>query len=427
MGAVTRIKSTGDLLTDGIGYDFPEEIRGGRNLLLKTNQQFDWVSTSFGQSLTKTTTGMTAFPGYSSLRGKTLTLSLDVNTTNLVYGTTNPWLGAEIRFNHPNGEYTFVSLGNKIIASGTSGEWIRYSWSVTLPDKEIVSSSTLTVLMRDATGSASIKNIKLEIGDKSTPWTPAPEDLGLTYPNTVQEFRKTELYEFPENLRGGRNLLQKNYMTPTSKVTNIVSTGFSSPGDWAYPVIGNFNLTKMLKPNTTYTCQYKYEVLEVSPNTIAYSQLSHASIRLYNGVTKVSVYLDDEYPLSVALANNWKVGDIVTRDGTFTTPSDLTDFTVIFYTSRRMSSSDNNLFVKNDAGRFFDIKFEEGTTQSPYTPAPEDLGLSYPNWLQNFTESFSDKAIVCGEFVEDSTKINPISLKQGNITIKGAYQEGVTL
>ena len=47
-----------------------------------------------------------------------------------------------------------------------------------------------------------------------------------------------------------------------------------------------------------------------------------------------------------------------------------------------------------------DVKLEKGTTASPWTPAPEDLGLSYPDWVTEFKPSISENGILSPEFDE---------------------------
>ncbi|OIK11972.1 hypothetical protein BIV60_17105 [Bacillus sp. MUM 116] len=160
---------------------------GGRNILLKTNHQFDWVSASFGQSLTKDSTGMNFYPDYKSLRGKTITISFEVNTTNLKYGTVNPWLGVEKRIDFTDKTEAYVTLGGKAVKEGTTNGWVKYTLKKDILDREISGFGGTTVLMRDATGNVSIRNIQIEIGKYATDWTPAPEDMA-----TVVQFSQLQ-------------------------------------------------------------------------------------------------------------------------------------------------------------------------------------------------------------------------------------------
>lgn len=46
------------------------------------------------------------------------------------------------------------------------------------------------------------------------------------------------------------------------------------------------------------------------------------------------------------------------------------------------------------------IKLEKGNKSTPWTPAPEDLGLSYPDWVTEFKPSISEDGILAPEFDE---------------------------
>ncbi|MGD6994007.1 phage tail spike protein [Sutcliffiella horikoshii] len=148
-------------------------IVGGRNLILKSDTEFQWESTTLNQSLSKP--GLEWSPRYREVRNKQVGLSYWIQTSNLVYGTTTPWLGVEFSVLFTDGTRQYVGLGSKSIPAGTK-DWTRYTTFFTIGDKEIQSIST-TVLMRDATGVVNLRDIKVEVGNVITDWTPAPEDI----------------------------------------------------------------------------------------------------------------------------------------------------------------------------------------------------------------------------------------------------------
>src|SRR5690606_25299234 len=105
---------------------------GGRNLLLNTNQQFDWNVTSFGQSINKApNSNIKFYPQYKELRGKTVTLSFDMKTENLVFGTTNPWLGVQINIEFTDGSLQLIHIIWTSINSATN-DWRKYSRTHTI-------------------------------------------------------------------------------------------------------------------------------------------------------------------------------------------------------------------------------------------------------------------------------------------------------
>lgn len=61
----------------------------------------------------------------------------------------------------------------------------------------------------------------------------------------------------------------------------------------------------------------------------------------------------------------------------------------------------NLIFEVSSGELFFDkLKLEKGTKATPWTPAPEDLGLSYPNWVTEFKPSISENGILAPKFDE---------------------------
>src|SRR5690606_36876701 len=129
-------------------------------------------------------------------------LSFDMKTENLVFGTTNPWLGVQINIEFTDGSLQLIHIIWTSINSATN-DWRKYSRTHTIFDKEISRAIVPNILMRDATGIVSIKNIKLEIGNKATDWTPAPEDIDA-HP-FVAELAET-VYRSKQNEERIRNL-----------------------------------------------------------------------------------------------------------------------------------------------------------------------------------------------------------------------------
>lgn len=216
--------------------------------------------------------------------------------------------------------------------------------------------------------------LQLTKGGKAADWTPAPEDLGLTYPDFITEFKPSisdryilteELIEYPVELIGGRNLV-------SSLPINWQQGSFASG---SLGIINSYKsriLTTDIKvtPNTTYTFSmnegYEIWVPELNENK--------------SGVVRTSAVF-------------W-------GNQTFTTTSN----TEYLYVSLRKtgtsySSTNPEDFISPSDISDINIKLEKGNKATPWTPAPEDLSLSYPDNIQNFGLSFSNN-ILTNEFIE---------------------------
>ncbi|MEO1782507.1 hypothetical protein [Enterococcus diestrammenae] len=159
-------------------------------------------------------------------------------------------------------------------------------------------------------------------------------------------------------------------------------------GIWAQLVVNNEEIKTMLKPNTTYSVQYIFELLSRTEGTKAYNQNQHGSLLLYSGVSgNISIDLGNVwyYPGgNVNDAQTWTVGTARKRESTFTTPSTLHDSTanyrIVGYTLRSVDES--NKLVCLESGKFYDIKFEENPTPTIYTPPPsEDYANAVPSYI----------------------------------------------
>ena len=170
---------------------------GGRNLLLNTsfngtvntsniifdsnNRMLTCTSSEFEKtySITRTLTDY----GYSVLRGKTVTISGEYMVeSDLVYGSTNPWLGMEMyikRDDTTGGSTQWISWigSNPNIDKTVTGKWNKVSKTGVVTDFDMVSKPVVSIIFRDFTGTIKFRNLKIEFGDKATDWTPAPEDV----------------------------------------------------------------------------------------------------------------------------------------------------------------------------------------------------------------------------------------------------------
>ena len=133
-------------------------------------------------SLTRTSTDY-----ITTVRNKRFTFSMDFWVTEAItYGTKKPFIGAQLWVEYtPDGSTTnkykyFSWYGDKLFPTAVTSGWVRTSITHTFPDATIVASG-FSLYFRDCKGTAKFRHPKLELGNKPTDWTPAPEDIEQTY------------------------------------------------------------------------------------------------------------------------------------------------------------------------------------------------------------------------------------------------------
>lgn len=177
---------------------------GGRNVMLNSSFKGvsnvnDMVFDSSARSITCTSSALGSTNalsrsvseyGLTRLRGNKVTISGEyrVNET-ITYGTTNPWIGMELsvkRDDSTGGSTQWLSwLGSKTVSNDNIGKWVKVSKTFSVTDYDYTSAS-LNIIFRDFTGSISIRNLKVEFGNKATDWTPAPEDVDSIITNAAK-------------------------------------------------------------------------------------------------------------------------------------------------------------------------------------------------------------------------------------------------
>ena len=149
----------------------------GENLALDTANK---INTS--TAATKTVTldyGLQS--NFSLIRGKKITISADIILENAVSTATSgsKRVGFEpaIKYSDNTTQYMGYWIGLDSTPKTSSG---RYSTTVTVQNKDFQSiAQNGTYIQGLTSGTATIKNIKVELGDEATPWSPAPQDLGI--------------------------------------------------------------------------------------------------------------------------------------------------------------------------------------------------------------------------------------------------------
>jgi len=111
---------------------------------------------------------------FNSLRGKTITTSVDIEWSNWHQGASKNRLGVEWRLFCSDGTDYYIRAWETPNQESKSKH--RYSTTITIPDKEITSIDQ-GLLYVQAYCTATIGHAKIEIGNLATYWSPAPEDV----------------------------------------------------------------------------------------------------------------------------------------------------------------------------------------------------------------------------------------------------------
>lgn len=248
-----------------------------------------------------------------------------------------------------------------------------------------------------------IKDVKIEFGSKVTPYQPNPEDIyGDNDPNTRIELQATDKdnniipskpvarYE----TKPGMNLISnKDIIRNTSKYSYVQGdTKELTLSLWGTRITRAGTIENKLKAGKTYTISYDMEILEV-PDVPAYRYTPGIIVLSRN---PSNVIAETRFVNGYAKVRDLPEGTKERVEVTFTMSDDdnieLTAYTGLFNETGEASPYETREYVKV---KFTDIKLEEGSTATPYTPSPED------------SVSFIDKKIT---FKNINTKVQNIGI-----------------
>ncbi|MBR5862214.1 MAG: hypothetical protein IKZ08_02695 [Bacteroidales bacterium] len=201
---------------------------GGRNLIRNTDFSgisntdvwtiSDGVATANGVVSTTTVPGVALYLPLSeyackTCRNKEVVVTLEYFVEQAVtFGNTNAWVGAElsiVRSDSSKSQY-LSWYGNKTFPTAVTNKWQKHSIVFSISDHDI-KSGILAIYMRDASGRIKLRHPKVEIGNKPTDWSIAPEDVQ----NGIDEASKTA----------------SNFMHYDA--TNGLQVGNKSSGSWS--------------------------------------------------------------------------------------------------------------------------------------------------------------------------------------------------
>lgn len=310
---------------------------GGRNLLIKKE-----LGIYAGGNITYDTNKVSATETGVSANGLTVNnqipgwkiSGLTGNVNIIIHGVTNlPSKTVALYYTCWNGTTKTKAQANFSQKSVNSDGSFEYKATLVIPSE----STHITLGFGQLSASTyELSSLKMECGNKSTAWTPAPEDI----------FDNLEI--------GGRNLLinSESFKPSQYPYTNsVVNKNTNQPdpfdNEQCYYASGSSGYVKVDFPNLEIGKQYIFSV-EVARHSTGSD--TPVYIGIGNG-TKENV--------GTATALNWK------RFFTsFTATEETTSANVRLY-----STSGANSYV----GFFRHFKLEQGTKSTDWTSAPEDL------------------------------------------------------
>lgn len=203
MGKIARLTNNGTFQIKGEVIEYPSELEGGRNLWLKLSD-IDLTDYAIGHHVEYPVNDRFNLIGYGSGSTSRINLGNELNVVFSESSKVNAYVRGNIINLLPNTIYTLsYTLSHEGNMEGKSLLRLFNRLRYTSNDNGLRFSDVITTnsdgifdfhLWYDNAGLNSmnitftISDIKLEIGDKATTWTPAPEDLGLVYPADVQHF-----------------------------------------------------------------------------------------------------------------------------------------------------------------------------------------------------------------------------------------------
>ncbi|WFG34024.1 hypothetical protein F10086_102 [Staphylococcus phage vB_SauM_JDF86] len=226
----------------------------------------------------------------------------------------------------------------------------------------------------------SIKNIKVEFGEESTPYQPNPEDIyGADDPNKYIDILPRDKDNnviknkvLPINYREENvNLLKTSDLIMSTNPMSYVQGDTKSleMSLWGTRITQEGSMEKVLEPNTTYTLSYDLEMLEQptvpvfrqSPGIIVFSR------NPANVIAETRFVNDGNTRRLIPVGTKERV------EVTFTMPQ-IDNVELIAYTGLFNESGDSSPYETRQYSkvRFTNIKLEKGSKATPYKPNPED-------------------------------------------------------
>ncbi|UXR28874.1 hypothetical protein [Bacillus phage Nachito] len=358
--AADEAKAAKDLAT-GIGTKLDNMQVGGRNMELNTA----------ANSGTWTNPGTTGYPQknmnlaeYSKvlMRGKEVTISFKMKGKVTAFGTNNKYIGHEMAITFSDGTIGYYAArADTQVKLNTDYSLSTFSGTFTIPDKAITDVRAYA-LCRDLTGTVELSEYKIEIGNKATDWSPAPEDVAGQISNEVDNQVGSQMNGFNNLFNNSGNFKTLNgWIKNGGKSLGIVQKdGYS-----VLEAVGSISSTNTvtaadLKPSTEYVYSMEVKFSKDTPiNLTTPMHFWFFDNGNNNGAFDSSVLISKD---TVAKANTWT--RISLKFKTKSTLSAAAYFRAFVYGTQL--TDDNKYWVKN-------VMFSETNRAVAWTPSTWDI------------------------------------------------------
>lgn len=395
---IARLSENGDLNLRGELVEVEPELRSGRNLLKGTN--LGGLNKKYNHDNKTGEGGFYFYPPVNAIvEGKDYVFSVNIRgNANVVMYMISTSGNSAITFATPSSlsETDFRNLKLKFRSHRPTltAIYVFTTWRTTPYTEwfEIEKNS-----------------LKIEKGSEATSWSPAPEDSNSNIPNWVESAEQPfsmkeeglithELIEIPDELvgTGGRNVILSNNisvnlgsMDKTKYLTEgvIKYNGSTSTYYGARFTVGN------VLPNTKYVFSYSYK--KTAGTLVGFGghvDATYGSNSTYVDGKSTGTYSETT---SAFVKDDTEIHNVTVF---ITTPNTVSSSHLIYIQPNRGSATSANIDIYN-------LKMEIGKDKNdtPWSPAPEDLGIVLPDSIQNFD--------------------NPMSVSGNGMVLSGEYSE----
>ncbi|PGO60730.1 poly-gamma-glutamate hydrolase family protein [Priestia megaterium] len=397
---------------------------GGRNLIFNSTFKKDWkywtgVSGSysiidpesdkpFSKIAKVSATGLTGDSiksAYGNLftakKGDVITVSMDIKVSDAnAYDIKKPFI-FELMDSTGNNrvEYKDISLTDTNVSSLTSGQWTTITYTHTVATSTVAFGRVRLALFRN--GTVFYRELKAELANKSSAWTPAPEDIDDQFDNLIIGGRNLLKFSNKKVGWGNRTEIGENYTDAniTAQVGIPALTFYNAGGSELTAPSNSFKI----ESNKEYTLSFwYYNGLNSKGTDFWFMEQTEAQS---TGTTYTSATL----LMSDAVYSN---GTWVKKSVTFRTSNNpTTKYGYIRWDNNGSTSGTSYVYV---AG----VKLEEGNKASTWTPAPEDVDANIQNTQSQINDMMSDLKVTPIEKSSLKTIWDNIKYEQAQLSVQ---------